>query len=476
MTRIAVCQLAGRDLAYAPSNLAACMRLVTEAGRRGAEIAVLPEGAYPGYVLGSADRARAAIAAGPEPLATFGALARRERLTLVAGIVVEAPGGLHNAAITFGPDGAVLGVTAKRFLWHFDADWFVAGDDSPVVVAAPATIGAMVCADARLPEIARTLAVRGAALICEPTAWVTSRPGEPTNSQPEFLVAARAIENGVVVAAASKCGFEGDTVAYAGRSMVVGPDGEVLVEASIDREEVVVADVDLSGLPAPPVVRRPDLYGVLTEMRLATRPAPSRLNARIAIASDPHVVGAVADVDLVVVADGDAAAVAAAAGCWVVAGETVATPHDGVVARFPAAHGGDATVTTLPPPVETPAGRLVVLPGVDALVPEQARIAMLRGAEIFAITGPPIARPVVRARAAENRVFVAAGGPGGAIVSPGGAVLADVPVGRRFLAAAGIVLADAADKCMAPGTDVLAGRQPATYAVLTESAVRSGAP
>jgi predicted amidohydrolase len=340
-----------------------------------------------------------------------------------------------------------------------------------------------VCADARLPEIARTLAVRGAALVCDPTAWVTSTTRNPWNPQPDFLVSARALENGVVVAAASKCGFEGDSVAYAGRSMVVGPDGMVVAEASVGEEEVVFADVDLTGLPRLPVPRRPDLYGRLADPAAPT-PPPSAHRVRAAAANGTEAAVALAtlsthDVGLVVLPEDvpDPAELARAAGLWVAGIErggdgVVASPAAGVVARFPRAHGPGASASSLAPPVPTPAGRVAVLAGVDALVPEQARVAALDGAEVLAVpAGIPLA--VLRARASENRVFVVGAGDPTVVVGPSGVVLADALVARPFLCAADLFLPEAADKQVAPWTDMLAGRQPSEYGDLVRSSLAS---
>ena len=486
MTRVAVGQLEGRPLAEAAAALDACGRLVADAARAGADVVVLPEGAYPAYVLGSADAARAALAAGPDPLEAFGAMARAGGLTLVAGIVldgghrrapgVDSAGGLLNAAVAFGPDGSVLGSTAKRFLWHFDSCWFSAGDDSPVWTSAAGRLGALVCADARLPEIARLLAVRGAGLVCDPTAWVTPRPGAPSNIQPEFLLAARAAENGVVVAAASKCGFEGDAVAYTGRSMIVGPGGDVLAEAGTE-EGIVVADVDLAGLPRPPVARRPELYGRLAAPDLGPAPGPTATRVRVAAANSPDAarpdrLAALSrhGVSLVAVPPGagDVAGLARDSGLWVAGPEAVASPVAGVVARFPRAHGAEATAQSLAPPAPTPVGRVAVLSGVDVAVPEQARVAALEGAEVLVVCSGWAPLAMLRARAAENRVFVVAAVPGRTVVvAPSGVILADAPADRPFLCAADLFLPEAADKAMAPGTDVFAGRCPDAYRELT---------
>lgn len=276
----------GRTLDQAPESLEVCRGLVAEAASGGAEVVVLPEGCYPAYVLGSAEAGREALAAGPVPEEAFGVLAAEHGVTLVAGLVLDSPRGLLNAAVTFGPDGAVLARTAKRFLWHFDHSWFVAGEESAVVDVPFGRVGALVCADARQPAIARGMMGEGAGLICDPTAWVTSTPGAPHNIQPDFLIQARCIENGIVMACASKAGFEGPTVAYAGRSMIVGPEGDVLAEAPERGDMLVSADVSLDGLPRPAVAPKPEWAEWAEGLATDWKPqAPSALSLRVAAAN-----------------------------------------------------------------------------------------------------------------------------------------------------------------------------------------------
>ncbi len=429
--RVAVGQQRGRTLAEAADALRSCRALVADAASYDADIVVLPEGAYPAYVLGSAEAGREALAAGPDPLETFGALAAEHRVTLVVGLVLDSPRGLQNAAVTFGPDGAVLARTAKRFLWHFDARWYVPGDESPVVETPRGSIGALVCADARMPEIARSMAVRGAGLVCDPTAWVTSTPGAPSNIQPDYLVAARCIENGIVMACASKCGFEGSTVAYTGRSMIVGPDGDVLAEASVDAEEVVWADVSLDGLPRPPVERRPERY---TDLGEGWAPlAPTKERVRVAASNHESIAPSVR--------------------------ETL--EREGVeLVVSPGLPTDDTWI-----PHESPVARIVWMTREDMMAPEPARIAALRGAEIIAVPEAGTPMVVLRARAAENRVFVAAAGDPACVVAPSGVVIADAPssTGRQFVCSADCLLPESAVKEMAPGTDVFRHRQPETY-------------
>ena len=254
--------------------------MVAAAGRAGASLCVLPEATYPAYVLGSAAAAREVIAAGPDPVATFADAARTAGCAVVVGLVLEGARGLENAAVLIDAQGTVRARAAKRFLWHFDRAWFVPGGTGPVHELDGRTpVGMLVCADARLPEIATDLVARGARIVANPTAWVTSMPPpEGKNSQAEFLWRVRALENRVVAVAATKVGTEADTVIYAGRSQIVAADGRVVAVASAIESELLVADVEVptagdrpgSVRPPPVEVRRPELRAGYLQVAVLT--------------------------------------------------------------------------------------------------------------------------------------------------------------------------------------------------------------
>jgi predicted amidohydrolase len=416
--RVAAAQLAAHDLDDAAAALDEALDAVAEAGRAGAELCVLPEATYPAYVLGSAAAARAVIAAGPDPVAAFADAARRAACGVVVGLALEAPpgpgrGGLENAALFVDATGAVRLRCAKRFLWHFDRSWFVPGAASDI----SGDLGILVCADARLPEIGADLAARGARIIANPTAWVTSaRPPEGTNSQAEFLWRVRALENRVVAIAATKVGTEAASVIYAGRSQIVTPDGEVVALASATAPELLVSEVELPVGPAP----APRAAGRRAEA--PTRPAFAPGFVQVAVLTDD---------DLLAQLDGHAV--------------ELAVGPSGVL-RNAAVGGTSPAVATF---VDD-----------ELLDPTPARAAAFAGAEfvvwIARRVSTGLVETVARTRALENRVFVllwrpAAGG-GPCVVDPNGAVVARAG-GPRFAVEAACLRAAAASKAMAPGTD-----------------------
>lgn len=413
---VALAQVDAHELEDARVALDEALDAVARAGAAGADLCVLPEGTYPGYVLESAAAGRAALAAGPDPLEAFGAAAARARTELVVGLVLDGDRGLRNTAVHFGPDGTVRNVVAKQFLWHFDRAWFTPGEPARV----SGGVGILVCADGRLPEIAGGLAAQGATLLVNSTAWVVSQPAPAgTNAQAEFLWRVRALESGCAAVACTKVGHEGGVAMYAGKSQVVAPDGSVVAMASPTEPALLVAEVEVPDRAVAPVDRA--LAGPMPAPP-GHPPAPRAGAAHVVVVSDESLAARVAE-----------------HGCRLLVGPS------GVL-RCDALH------------VET-------LRDDDLLTAAPARRAAFAGAEVIVWIARQVSSPYVeeiaRARALENRVFVAvwrpldAGGP--FVVGPSGAVLARGPAGVPFAAGATILPAEAAVKEVAPGTDVFAG-------------------
>jgi len=119
-------------------------------------------------------------------------------------------------------------------------------------------VGTLICWDQWYPEGARLTALRGAVLVFYPTA-IGWHPHEKEESGPSQRDAWRtiqrshAIANGVYVAAVNRVGHEitdsgGAGIAFWGSSFVADPFGVVLAEAPSDKEEVLVADIEMDRL------------------------------------------------------------------------------------------------------------------------------------------------------------------------------------------------------------------------------------
>ena len=259
-------------------NVEACLARLEEAGAAGCELLVLPECATSGYMFGSEDEAApyAEEIPGPSVEAFAGACARHG-LHCVAGLLERDGVRLRNTAVLVGPSGLV-GRYRKTHLPFLGVDRFVApGEEPPEVYDTPVgRLGIVICYELRFPEPTRALALGGAELILHPTNW-------PTVVRPfaDFLTRARAAENRVFLLTANRVGAEGG-VEFFGRSQIVDPLGDRLVEAGEHEDELVLAELDPAEAREKDQVivpgeyevhlfgdRRPELYGALVE---ETRP------------------------------------------------------------------------------------------------------------------------------------------------------------------------------------------------------------
>jgi len=245
---------------------------VVDTAKNGASFIVLPEGTIPAYVLGGAD---IEIGRVEKALSELRSLARKFHFLAVCGTVRAHGSQLLNSAVTIDTEGAVAGFSDKLFLWHFDRRWFSAGASIAPVRTTAGTFGVLICADGRMPQIARKLVDDGAQMLVMPTAWVTSGrdPAALENVQADLLARIRARENGVPLVAANKSGFERGCVAYCGKSQIVDAHGIVLAMGSQHNPDIVVADVTLAS-------PRPRRIAVSIEL---TRRHPGEATVRVAI-------------------------------------------------------------------------------------------------------------------------------------------------------------------------------------------------
>ncbi|MGV3244400.1 carbon-nitrogen family hydrolase [Staphylococcus sp. 11261D007BR] len=117
----------------------------------------------------------------------------------------------------------------------------------------------IICYDLRFPEISRYPAATGSEILFYVAQWPKARLNHWRQ-----LLQARAIENDCFVVATNSCGTDHSTE-YAGHSMVVDPNGNILAEAG-EEETVLTVDIDISNVSkqrqAIPVFdnMRPDVY------------------------------------------------------------------------------------------------------------------------------------------------------------------------------------------------------------------------
>ena len=445
--RVACAQLAARPVAQARAALGDVLAAIRRAKRHDADLVVLPECSYPGYVLLDTNPYRHNIPSDAEALAAVAKEARRSSIDVCIGIARRAHGGaLRNEAAYIDAQGEELCSYAKCRLWNFDYRWFRRGRALPVFQSRFGTIGMMICADGRNPEIARTLVASGASLLLDPTAWVGSGPTHEAihNPQADYALRARAIENGVWIAAADKCGSELGAVHYAGRSQVVGPSGVIVAIADSTSPQLVIGSVRMSrAKPFVAALSPADRRTLRSRPRLTfdTSRVPPRL--------------------------------------WIGIYQSARNrPDDPLALRAITVQGAQALISTgaslaaVKRELARARGlRCAIICGTDMVAPEPARAAALRSADLIVWLQPPRRLPVLdiaRTRALENRVYVAVctradDAVAACLIGPDGAVTGSALTGTAsgFVSVLDTILARR--KELMPGTQTFADRMPSIY-------------
>jgi N-carbamoylputrescine amidase len=188
----------------------------------------------------------------------FGALAAELGVIIVASLFEKRAQGLyHNTTAVLDADGSYLGKYRKMHIpddpAYYEKFYFTPGDlGYKVFRTRHATIGVLICWDQWYPEAARITSLMGAEILFYPTAigWATSQD-EATDREQfqawQTIQRSHAVANGVHVVSVNRVGLEQDgAMRFWGGSFVANPFGSLLAQASHDREEELVCEIDLS--------------------------------------------------------------------------------------------------------------------------------------------------------------------------------------------------------------------------------------
>ena len=245
------------------ANLKNAERFIRKAAKQGAQVVCLPELFLSEYFCQSEDHAHFQLAE-PIPGPTtkkMEALAKELKVVLIASLFERrAPGLYHNTTAIINANGKYLGKYRKMHIpddpAFYEKFYFTPGDLGFRSWSTEAgNFGVLICWDQWYPEAARLTALQGAEMIFYPTAigWHPSEKKKFGTKQREswqLAQRAHALANGVYVMGVNRIGHEapvgGDGLEFWGSSFIAAPDGSLLAEASVDREEVLLATLDLS--------------------------------------------------------------------------------------------------------------------------------------------------------------------------------------------------------------------------------------
>jgi len=189
-------------------------------------------------------------------------VARNNQIVIVASLFERRASGLyHNTAVVIDSDGKIAGRYRKMHIpddpGYYEKFYFTPGDlGFKPINTSVGKLGVLICWDQWFPEAARLMTLAGAEILLYPTAIGWDR----RDSQEEQLrqlnawqtvQRGHAIANGIPVVTCNRTGFEphptdtSNGIEFWGSSFICGPQGEILVQASQDKPEMISATIDL---------------------------------------------------------------------------------------------------------------------------------------------------------------------------------------------------------------------------------------
>jgi N-carbamoylputrescine amidase len=245
------------------ANLKKTLAFAERAARQGAQIICTQELFRTQYFCQSEDHKYFELAEpipGPSTKA-FQKLAKKRSVVIIASLFEKRAAGLyHNTAAIIDADGSLLGIYRKMHIpddpLFYEKFYFTPGDlGFRAWQTRYGRIGVLVCWDQWYPEAARLTALQGAEILFYPTAigWHPKEKveyGVNQHASWEIIQRSHGIANGCFVAVANRIGLEkpagGDGLEFWGQSFVAGTSGQILAKGSQDKEEILLASVDLA--------------------------------------------------------------------------------------------------------------------------------------------------------------------------------------------------------------------------------------
>ncbi|MBN1821697.1 MAG: carbon-nitrogen hydrolase [Prolixibacteraceae bacterium] len=247
----------------AENNLKKCIEWVEKAAGQNAEIVCLPELYSSHYFCQEEDVKYFSFA---EPLYdvsfhAFSELAKNLNIVIIVPFFEKRAMGIyHNSSYIIDSDGKLAGLYRKMHIpddpSYFEKFYFTPGDLGFMSVETKvANLGPLICWDQWYPEAARLTALKGAEVLFYPTAigwhpYEKEQYGVNQHGAWMNVMKGHAVANGIYVAAVNRVGHEQPIpekpgIEFWGSSFIAGPQGEILAQASHDKEEIIMAEIDL---------------------------------------------------------------------------------------------------------------------------------------------------------------------------------------------------------------------------------------
>jgi N-carbamoylputrescine amidase len=237
---------------------------ITDCAKQGAELILLQELHNGLYFCQTEDPANFDLAESIPGSSTeeFGVLAKELGVVIVLSLFEKRmPGLYHNTAVVIEKDGSIAGKYRKMHIpddpAYYEKFYFTPGDlGFEPIQTSVGKLGVLICWDQWYPEAARLMALAGAEVLIYPTAigWEsTDTDAEKARQQEAWIISQRAhaVANGLHVISVNRTGYEADPsgvtkgIQFWGSSFIAGPQGEILTQASSEKETNLVLEIDL---------------------------------------------------------------------------------------------------------------------------------------------------------------------------------------------------------------------------------------
>lgn len=245
-------------------NLKKAKSFVEKAAKKGAEVICLPEMFKSQYFCQKEDHDFFKLAEPMlgESVETFQKISKKNKVVIIVPIFERRAAGIyHNSLAVINANGKVAGIYRKMHIpddpAYYEKFYFTPGDlGFKSFKTKYGNIGTLICWDQWYPEGARLTALQGADILFYPTAigWHPSEKEKYGAKQRESWITVQrghAVANGIYIAAANRVGYEkldkeSDGIEFWGSSFICDPQGEIIAQASTDKEEIIYAEINLS--------------------------------------------------------------------------------------------------------------------------------------------------------------------------------------------------------------------------------------
>jgi predicted amidohydrolase len=520
--RLACLQVEAQDWQDSAKAWAEIKKLILEAAQDH-DLLIVPECVYPAYFLAPTEKPDFEESI-DRILAEVKEICKSTNTYIAFGYAAEN----KNQASLINPQGEEIAKKVKSNLWHFDSRWFTPGEEVVSVDTEFGKVGLVICADARLPELVRSVALEGVRLIIDLANLTATGPvlSQLSNAQSDYMLSTRARENKVWLAVSDKWGIEGDIVTYAGRSAVYSPDGTCVAQAPSDQNMIVSVEIPtdekgeilcISDEELPP--RCPELYSILTAETeelpiynlLTEAVIPEGLTPYVTVSSFGNAEhsrnGRIRHIKRLLELEPDLIVLPAVIGEEELASYQSLLTDKQFIVMADTANGRTRTrlmnntevlasyctldsvpqkdtantENNFPLVKKLPFGNIGFLHEKEMLLPEAARSLMLKGADVVIWQhGMSFAKaaPLARTRAGENRIFILAvysdilgnsSDSASFIVDPSGSIIASTLLCKSTHATGAYCnVCNARLKSVVPGTHLVYDRNPSHYKRLTK--------